>query len=93
MDITELAMLLETMEPGDVSEAEFNAACDLAKELKDMDDEQRLQLYGLFKQSTIGDINTSQPMIWDLVGRVKWDAWSGYKGKIISCVSNTDTTG
>jgi diazepam-binding inhibitor (GABA receptor modulating acyl-CoA-binding protein) len=80
MDVTELAMLLETMEPGDVSESEFQNACQISKGLKDLQDDQRLQLYGLFKQSTIGDNNTAQPFIWDLVGRAKWDAWTNYRG-------------
>lgn len=33
---------------------------------------QKLQFYGLFKQATIGDINTSRPSFFDFVGQKKW---------------------
>jgi diazepam-binding inhibitor (GABA receptor modulating acyl-CoA-binding protein) len=38
-------------------------------------------LYGLYKQATVGDINTSQPYFFDVVGRGKWDAWNSHKSK------------
>eukprot|EP00240_Pyramimonas_obovata_P007502 CAMPEP_0118944790 /NCGR_PEP_ID=MMETSP1169-20130426/41022_1 /TAXON_ID=36882 /ORGANISM="Pyramimonas obovata, Strain CCMP722" /LENGTH=148 /DNA_ID=CAMNT_0006890353 /DNA_START=227 /DNA_END=670 /DNA_ORIENTATION=+ len=37
----------------------------------------KLQLYALFKQSTVGPCNTSKPSLIDQVGRAKWDAWNG----------------
>jgi hypothetical protein len=40
--------------------------------LKDIDDTQRLQLYGLYKQSTIGDVNCDRPNVLDFVGTAKW---------------------
>lgn len=39
-----------------------------------------LQLYALFKQATVGDVNTKRPGMTDFVGRAKWDAWEKLKG-------------
>ena len=39
-----------------------------------------LQLYALYKQATIGNVNTSRPSQFDFVGRAKWDAWEKLKG-------------
>jgi diazepam-binding inhibitor (GABA receptor modulator, acyl-CoA-binding protein) len=39
-----------------------------------------LELYGLYKQATVGDCNTSKPGILDFVGKAKWDAWNQFKG-------------
>ncbi|EIE75414.1 hypothetical protein G6F46_001503 [Rhizopus delemar] len=38
-----------------------------------------LELYGLFKQATVGDNETSKPTF-DIKGRYKWDAWTKLKG-------------
>ena len=40
-----------------------------------------LQLYSLFKQATEGDVNGEAPGQFDFVGRAKYEAWSGIKGK------------
>lgn len=40
----------------------------------------QLALYALFKQGTVGDIDTSRPGIFDPKGRAKWDAWEKQKG-------------
>ena len=40
------------------------------------------QLYALYKQSTEGDINIEPPSnMFDLVGKAKFNAWEGLKGK------------
>ncbi|VDM28290.1 unnamed protein product [Toxocara canis] len=39
-----------------------------------------LELYGLYKQATVGDNTISKPWI-DVKGRAKWDAWEGRKGE------------
>ena len=39
-----------------------------------------LQLYALYKQATLGNINASRPGQFDFVGRAKWDAWEKLKG-------------
>ncbi|OZJ03259.1 hypothetical protein BZG36_03516 [Bifiguratus adelaidae] len=38
--------------------------------------EEKLKLYGLYKQASNGDCKTTRPAIWDAVGRAKWDAWN-----------------
>ncbi|XP_059183698.1 acyl-CoA-binding protein-like [Centropristis striata] len=37
-------------------------------------------LYGLYKQTLVGDVNIPRPGIFDLAGRGKWDAWERRKG-------------
>lgn len=44
------------------------------------DNNTMLQLYSLYKQATIGNVNTSRPSQFDFVGRAKWDAWEKLKG-------------
>jgi acyl-CoA-binding protein len=39
-----------------------------------------LQLYGLYKQATEGDVAGSRPGLLDLKGRAKYDAWAKRKG-------------
>lgn len=36
---------------------------------------QKLELYGLYKQATVGDCATSQPSIFDVTAASKWQAW------------------
>ncbi len=40
-----------------------------------------LQIYSLYKQATEGDVQGKRPGFTDMVGRAKWDAWDGQKGK------------
>ena len=41
-----------------------------------------LQLYGLYKQSTEGDVNAEAPAnAFDFVARAKFNAWEELKGK------------
>ncbi|CAE7575946.1 ACBP1, partial [Symbiodinium microadriaticum] len=42
--------------------------------------DQKLQFYGLYKQSTIGNVNTKQPWSINMVAKAKWDAWKAYEG-------------
>ncbi|XP_030761936.1 putative acyl-CoA-binding protein [Sitophilus oryzae] len=39
-----------------------------------------LELYGLIKQSSKGDINKSKPSAFHVVERAKWEAWHKKKG-------------
>jgi diazepam-binding inhibitor (GABA receptor modulator, acyl-CoA-binding protein) len=39
-----------------------------------------LELYGLYKQATEGDVSGSRPGMLDVKGRAKYDAWAGRKG-------------
>lgn len=36
----------------------------------------KLKLYALFKQATVGQVNTKRPGMTNFVGRAKWDAWN-----------------
>jgi diazepam-binding inhibitor (GABA receptor modulating acyl-CoA-binding protein) len=42
--------------------------------------EELLELYGLYKQATEGDVTGPRPGLLDLKGRAKFDAWSRRKG-------------
>ena len=39
-----------------------------------------LDLYSLFKQGTVGDVQGKRPGMLDLKGRAKFDAWTKRKG-------------
>jgi len=39
-----------------------------------------LELYGLFKQASVGEVQGSRPGMFDLKGRAKYDAWTARKG-------------
>ncbi|GAB4834828.1 Acyl-CoA-binding domain-containing protein 2 [Ancistrocladus abbreviatus] len=41
----------------------------------------KLILYGLYKQATVGNVNTSRPGMFDMKGRAQWDAWNANEGK------------
>ncbi len=43
-------------------------------------DDELLHLYGLFKQATIGDVNTEQPGMFAFKEKAKWNAWNEKKG-------------
>ncbi|ODV86099.1 hypothetical protein CANARDRAFT_175824 [[Candida] arabinofermentans NRRL YB-2248] len=43
-------------------------------------DDEMLQLYGLFKQATIGDNETTKPGVFDFKGKYKWESWDKLKG-------------
>ena len=63
------------------SNPDFNRAAEEVRQLKtEPSNNDLLTLYSLFKQSTVGDCNTSRPGMLDLKGKAKWDSWSGIKG-------------
>ncbi len=43
--------------------------------------EEKLMIYALYKQATVGNTNTTQPYFYDVVARSKWDAWNAQKDK------------
>ena len=62
-------------------QAAFEAAVASSKGLAERPDNATLlKLYGLYKQSTSGDVSEAKPGFSDMVGRAKWDAWNGLKG-------------
>jgi diazepam-binding inhibitor (GABA receptor modulating acyl-CoA-binding protein) len=42
--------------------------------------ELKLEMYGLYKQATEGDVNGKKPGLTDFIGRAKYSAWEGLKG-------------
>ena len=61
---------------------EFNEAVETSKALtKRPSNEELLQLYALYKQSTEGDNNDSRPGGFDFKAIAKYDAWAALKGK------------
>ncbi|ESW96541.1 hypothetical protein HPODL_03162 [Ogataea parapolymorpha DL-1] len=43
-------------------------------------DDELLQLYGLYKQATVGDNTTDKPGVFDFKGKYKWEAWKKLEG-------------
>jgi diazepam-binding inhibitor (GABA receptor modulator, acyl-CoA-binding protein) len=61
---------------------EFDTAVANSKKLSERPDNATLlKIYGLYKQATVGDNGEKKPGFGDMVGRAKWDAWNGMKGK------------
>ena len=62
-------------------DARFTAAAEASKTLpKRPDNDTLLQMYSLFKQATVGDVEGKRPGFTDMVGRAKYDAWAKIKG-------------
>ncbi len=60
---------------------QFKEAKGRVEKLKERpSNDQLLDLYGLYKQATEGDVSGSRPGFLDLKGRAKFDAWAGRKG-------------
>jgi acyl-CoA-binding protein len=63
----------------DLHEA-FDEATRLATSLPDQSNEVLLELYGLFKQATQGDVVGDKPSMFDFKGAAKYEAWSSRRG-------------
>ena len=50
-------------------------------DLEYVSDENKLLLYGLYKQATVGNNKTTQPSMLDFKGKAKWNAWKKQLGK------------
>ncbi len=60
---------------------DFTAAQEKVKGLASRPDNNTLlDLYSLFKQGSVGDVEGKRPGMLDLKGRAKYDAWAGRKG-------------
>ena len=63
------------------SEQEFQDAVDRVQNLpKKPGNDALLELYGLYKQATSGDVSGKRPGMLDVKGRAKYDAWASRKG-------------
>ena len=62
--------------------AEFlEAAKDVKEKLTSRpSDEELLELYGFYKQATVGDCNVAQPWFYDIKAKAKWNVWNKVKG-------------
>ncbi|XP_050540586.1 putative acyl-CoA-binding protein [Daktulosphaira vitifoliae] len=59
----------------------FDQAVEQVKNLKETpSDNDLLELYGYYKQATMGDCNTAKPGFLDFKGKAKWESWNGKKG-------------
>lgn len=58
----------------------FESAIDRAKKLPHQPNDVLLELYGLFKQATEGDVSGEKPGMFDFKGAAKYDAWEGRRG-------------
>ena len=58
---------------------QFENAIESLKKLDSISDDNKLSLYGYYKQATIGTINISKPSFWNRVAVAKWNAWNKYK--------------
>jgi len=47
----------------------------------ELSNEQKLQMYALYKQSTEGDVSGKKPGMMDFVARAKYSAWEELKGQ------------
>jgi acyl-CoA-binding protein len=63
--------------------AQFEQAAADSKTLSEKpSNEVLLQLYSLYKQGSIGDVNTDPPSNpFDFVNKAKYEAWASLKGK------------
>ena len=62
--------------------SQFDQAVADSKKLPEKPDNATLlKLYALYKQASEGDVDGKRPGMTDFVGRAKYDAWAGIKGK------------
>ena len=63
-------------------QSRFDQAIADSKSLPEKPDNRTLlKVYALYKQASRGDADGERPGFADMVGRAKWDAWNGLKGK------------
>jgi len=63
-----------------MSEAFQKAAKEVTALASSPTDQEKLEIYALYKQAMFGDCNTVRPGMLDFAGKAKWDAWNGKKG-------------
>ena len=63
-------------------QSRFDQAIADSKSLPEKPDNMTLlKIYALYKQASRGDADGERPGFADMIGRAKWDAWNGLKGK------------
>jgi acyl-CoA-binding protein len=63
-----------------MGKAEFERALEEVKGLPDQPPDVLLELYGLYKQASLGDVQGKRPGMLDIRGRAKYDAWAALRG-------------
>ncbi len=61
-------------------QSDFEQATVRAKSLPEQSNDVLLQLYGLYKQASTGDVQGDEPGMFDFVGKAKYDAWAARRG-------------
>ena len=59
---------------------QFNTALEKLKTLPAQPNDVMLDLYSLYKQSTVGDVTGKKPGMFDIVAKAKFEAWEKQKG-------------
>jgi acyl-CoA-binding protein len=59
---------------------QFEAAIEKAKGLLNQSNENLLEMYGLYKQATVGDVEGDRPAGIDFRAAAKYDAWKKRRG-------------
>ncbi|KAK4743515.1 hypothetical protein SAY87_001516 [Trapa incisa] len=79
---SQIARIQSLPENQEMSLQEFEEYAEKSKTLPDSTtNENKLILYGLYKQATVGPVNTSRPGMFNMKDRAKWDAWKAVEGK------------
>ncbi|KAG2370114.1 hypothetical protein BDR07DRAFT_1193809, partial [Suillus spraguei] len=72
------------MNSRDLIDTQFNRAVEIVQGLPKTGPiqtgyEEKLTMYSLYKQATVGNVQGGRPGMWDMLGRAKWDAWAKHK--------------
>ncbi|SJL01508.1 uncharacterized protein ARMOST_04830 [Armillaria ostoyae] len=72
------------MSSNELIDAQFDRAVEIVQGLPktgpiQTDYEEKLTMYSLYKQATVGNVKSPRPAMWDMLGRAKWDAWAKHK--------------
>ncbi|KAG9124761.1 hypothetical protein FRC07_010303 [Ceratobasidium sp. 392] len=72
------------MDVDNLINAQFNRAVEIVQSLPKTGPiqtgyEEKLAMYSLYKQATLGNVKTARPGMWDMLGRAKWDEWAKHK--------------
>ena len=72
MDDQELIELVKSDGIEPVTEEEFLHMAESIKSVMTLKSDEQAQLYGIYKQATVGNVNIPQPWMIEVVNRTKW---------------------
>jgi len=71
---------LSDIDEQDNNDVMFNKAADYIQNNHQLiDPSNLLEFYGLYKQSTVGNCNTTKPGLFNIQGKAKWNSWNNLK--------------